>query len=206
MNCAPPLTTIIGFTRRLEHSGLDAEQAEYRHAIHHASVMLLSAINDILDFSRMQYGGIALDEIEFQLEEEMEDIVAMHAQLAFEKAIELILLIDSDLPQTWIGDPVRLKQIVNNLLANAVKFYRCGRDRRPHGPARIGGRRGPRGAPVPIGRGGSLWRSACAIPASALRKMKWTSCSSPSARRTPPSTGASAAVVSAWLSAGNWSN
>ena len=117
-----PLTTIIGFSRRLDHTSLSTEQAEYCHAIHHSSVLLLSVINDILDFSRMQYSGVVLEDFEFILVDELEDIVSMHAHQAYEKSIELILLLDSDVPQRFRGDPVRLKQIVNNLLANAVKF------------------------------------------------------------------------------------
>ncbi len=117
-----PLTTIIGFTRRLDHTALSAEQAEYCHAIHHSSVLLLSVINDILDFSRMQHTGIELEIVEFNLVEELEDVVSMHAHTAYDKSIELILLVDSDVPDRFSGDPVRLKQIANNLLANAVKF------------------------------------------------------------------------------------
>ena len=121
-----PLTTIIGFTRRLENTLLTREQAEYSHAVHHASVILLSVINDLLDFSRMQYGGISLERTAFNLEDEMEDIASMHAYGAYEKSIELVLFIDSSVPRDCLGDPLRLKQIVNNLLANAVKFTESG--------------------------------------------------------------------------------
>lgn len=117
-----PLTTVIGFTRRLENTSLDSEQSEYRHAIHHASLMLLSVINDILDFSRLQYGGIELEELEFDLEKEMEDIISMHGHNAFDQGLELVLFIDSDVPRLVQGDAMRLNQIVNNLLANSIKF------------------------------------------------------------------------------------
>ena len=121
-----PLTTILGFTRRLEHTVLTEEQSEYRHAIQHSSFLLLSVINDILEFSRLQYGGSYLQETIFNLEDELEDIVLMHAYSAYEKSIELIMLIDSDVPQMFHGDAIRLKQILNNLLANSVKFTDVG--------------------------------------------------------------------------------
>ncbi|WP_188109591.1 ATP-binding protein [Pseudohalioglobus sediminis] len=121
-----PLTTIIGYTHRLERSTLTAEQAEFSHAIQQSSELLLAVINDILDFSRLQHGGLELESIEFNLETALEDVVAMHASGASEKSIELVLLVDSDVPRYCLGDVVRLKQVVNNLLANAVKFTEQG--------------------------------------------------------------------------------
>ncbi|MFT5482999.1 MAG: two-component system sensor histidine kinase BarA [Halieaceae bacterium] len=121
-----PLTAVIGFTRRLDSRSLSSEQIEYRDAIYHSSLLLASIIDDILDFSRMEYSDIALDEREFDLENALDEIVVIHAYSAYEKAIELIVFMDSDVPRTYLGDPVRFKQIINNLLANSIKFTDAG--------------------------------------------------------------------------------
>lgn len=117
-----PLTTVIGFTHLLNSSNLNKEQTEYSEIINHASSLLLSTIDDILDFSKLQSDALTIESIEFDLEECLEDLIAMHAYHAYGKDLELVLMIGSDVPRKLMGDPVRLKQIVNNLMGNAIKF------------------------------------------------------------------------------------
>ena len=121
-----PLTTVIGFTHLLNSSNLNKEQTEYSEIINHASSLLLSTIDDILDFSKLQSDALTIESIEFDLEECLEDLIAMHAYQAYGKDLELVLMIGSDVPDKLIGDPVRLKQIINNLMSNAIKFTNKG--------------------------------------------------------------------------------
>lgn len=121
-----PLTTIIGYSQLLSNSELDSNQQEYSSNIVHASSLLLATIDDILDFSKLQSNALLLECIEFNVRDCLESLVALHAPNAYQKSLELVLLIDSDVPKTLQGDPTRLNQIVNNLLANAIKFTHQG--------------------------------------------------------------------------------
>lgn len=117
-----PLTTIIGFNR-LVSTGQNPEQvAEYSEHIAHGAALLHSIIDDILDYSRLQSAWFELEHIPFNLEECLENIVGMHGYEAMAKQLELVFLLDSDVPRHCIGDPQRLQQVVNNLVANAMKF------------------------------------------------------------------------------------
>lgn len=117
-----PLTSVIGFSKLLTTSTDPAEHDEYTRNILQSSSLLLSIIDDILDYSKMQSDAIVLETIEFDLQSSLEDIVAMHAYNAFGKSIELVLLVESDVPCALRGDPMRLRQIINNLLGNSIKF------------------------------------------------------------------------------------
>jgi two-component system sensor histidine kinase BarA len=117
-----PLTTVIGFARLLNTTELTKEQNEYIDTINHASTLLLATIDDILDFSKLQSRALIIEHITFDLEVCLEDLIAMHAYHAYGKSLELVLMIDSDVPARLKGDPTRLKQVINNLLGNAIKF------------------------------------------------------------------------------------
>lgn len=121
-----PLTTIIGFNRLLDSTATGEQASEYRDHIEHASTLLHSIIDDILDYSRLQTGSFELEKVEFSLTDCFENVVGMHGAEAVEKRLELVLLIDNDVPQRIIGDSHRLQQVVNNLLANALKFTEHG--------------------------------------------------------------------------------
>lgn len=121
-----PLTSIIGYSELLEDMGLASEQEEFNHIIQQSSDLLLSIINDILDLTKLRSNAIELEMHPFNLEECMEDVVAMHAPQAFSKGLELVLFIESDVPIQLIGDALRLRQIVNNLISNAIKFTEKG--------------------------------------------------------------------------------
>lgn len=117
-----PLNGIIGFTKLLLKSLLDARQREYLETIRHSAESLLGIINDILDFSKIEAGKLVLDNNAFNLREAIEETLAMLAPSANEKKIDLILLYDNDVPNELIGDALRLRQVLTNLISNAIKF------------------------------------------------------------------------------------
>ena len=121
-----PLTSVIGFSKLLNHSNDLNTRKDYTQNILHSSTLLLSIIDDILDFSKMQNSNIELDKSAFDLRLCLEDLVAMHAYNAHEKSVEIVLLIDTDIPDWVHADEMRLGQVINNLLGNAIKFTKEG--------------------------------------------------------------------------------
>ncbi|MDR1211775.1 MAG: hypothetical protein LBK40_06045, partial [Spirochaetaceae bacterium] len=121
-----PIQTIIGMTELLQDTSLDREQAEYSRQVKFSAEVLLSLINDILDYSKIEAGKMELERIEFDLAETIEQAVEMISMEAHKKGLEII----EDLPpETDIlirGDPNKFRQIVINLVKNAVKFTREG--------------------------------------------------------------------------------
>jgi len=125
-----PLNGIIGFTKLLKRTALSQQQEDYVETIHQSSEGLLAIINDILDFSKIEAGKLVLDSTPFNLRQVFEDVMALFGLQAYEKGIELALMIYQDVPLQLIGDPLRIKQILSNLLSNAIKFT-------PHGTIAI---------------------------------------------------------------------
>jgi len=121
-----PLNGIIGFTKLLLKSTLDPRQREYLETIRYSAENLLTIINDILDFSKIEAGKLVLDTVPFNLREVIEDTLAMLAPSAFEKGLDLLLLYDPEVVPELVGDPLRLRQILTNLISNGIKFT-------PHG-------------------------------------------------------------------------
>lgn len=121
-----PLNGIIGFTNLLMKTHLDSRQTDYLDTIHKSSEGLLAIINDVLDFSKIEAGKLVLDHVPMNLRESIEDVLTMLAPLAHEKHLELVSLVYSDVPTRLIGDPLRLKQILTNLVNNAIKFTESG--------------------------------------------------------------------------------
>lgn len=117
-----PLNGIIGFTKLLLKSTPDARQREYLETIRYSAENLLSIINDILDFSKIEAGKLVLDNVPFNLRDLIEDTLAILAPSAFEKGLDLVLLYDPDVPSELVGDPLRLRQILTNLVSNGIKF------------------------------------------------------------------------------------
>ncbi|OQP60093.1 hypothetical protein A3860_34760 [Niastella vici] len=117
-----PMNGIIGFTDLLMTNDLQATQREYLQNVSKSAYNLLSIINDILDFSKIEAGKVILDNIPFDLYELVEETVEMLSIKALEKGIEVICDIDRGLPSQFTGDPVRIKQVLVNLLGNAIKF------------------------------------------------------------------------------------
>jgi two-component system sensor histidine kinase BarA len=117
-----PLNGLLGFVDLLLRTPLDAEQRDYTATIRKSAANLLVIVNDILDFSKIESGKLSTESIPFDLREALEDSMDLMAPLAHEKGLELILLIYSDVPLALYGDSNRIRQVLLNLLGNALKF------------------------------------------------------------------------------------
>lgn len=117
-----PLNAILGVTEQLKNTPLNEVQAGMTNLLETSSSMLLSAVNEILDFSRLETGKLSLSKTPFYYKNILNDIVATTTVLAEQKGLSLYLNITNEKDLLLIGDPYRLKQIVINLVANAVKF------------------------------------------------------------------------------------
>ncbi|MEM8642285.1 MAG: response regulator [Cyanobacteria bacterium P01_G01_bin.54] len=117
-----PMNAIIGMTEFLTDTALDAQQQEFVDVVRTSSNALLTLINDILDFSKIEAGKIELDTQIFELYTCVEAALDLMVGTAKQKGLELAYLIDPHLPQQLLGDVTRLRQILTNLLNNAVKF------------------------------------------------------------------------------------
>jgi two-component system, sensor histidine kinase len=121
-----PLNGIIGISRMLEETALNQEQKELTRIITSSGENLLNIINDILDFSKIEAGQIQLEKINFNLNEIFNTILKLLKLKADEKGIVLMADIAKDIPKTLFGDPLRLNQIIINLVNNAIKFTEKG--------------------------------------------------------------------------------
>ena len=122
-----PMNAVIGFTHLLLQQDPLPQQMEYLNILKYSAENLLVLINDILDFSKIEAGKIEFEEVDFNVLTLMENIRFGIVQMAEEKGILLKLMVDSDLNVAVVGDPVRLGQILTNLISNAVKFTKNGR-------------------------------------------------------------------------------
>lgn len=121
-----PLNGVIGFTRQTLKTSLNSTQRDYLHTIERSANNLLSIINDVLDFSKLEVGKLVLETIPFPLRATLDEVTVLLAQSAHEKGLELTLNVQHDVPDNAIGDPLRLQQIIVNLLGNAIKFTEHG--------------------------------------------------------------------------------
>jgi PAS domain S-box-containing protein len=117
-----PMNGVIGMTSLLLQTELSAEQADYVSSVQSSADNLLTIINDILDFSKIEAGRIDLEEIPIDLRRIVSEVLDLLADGAHQKGLELACMIDTSVPRLVLGDPVRLRQIVMNLLGNAIKF------------------------------------------------------------------------------------
>jgi len=121
-----PMNGVIGFTELLGKTTLTGEQADFVNTIRSSASNLLTIINDILDFSKIESGKLNIESINFSLDDVMDEIITMFAPMAYQKDIELIYHPSSQLPENICGDPSRIRQILINLISNAVKFTQSG--------------------------------------------------------------------------------
>ncbi len=117
-----PMNAIIGLTRLLGETELNPKQQDYATKTKRAATNLLGIINDILDFSKIEAGKMTIENVEFSLDEVLENISTVVAMKAFDKGVEFLIVKDYLLPNTLIGDPLRLGQVILNLVNNSVKF------------------------------------------------------------------------------------
>jgi signal transduction histidine kinase/CheY-like chemotaxis protein len=121
-----PMNGVIGMTGLLLATDLTPEQRDYVETVRTSGDTLLEIINDILDFSKIEAGRVRMESIDFSPKNITEEAVELFAEAAANKGLELILDVEPDIPQRVVGDPGRLRQILLNLVGNAVKFTDVG--------------------------------------------------------------------------------
>jgi signal transduction histidine kinase/ActR/RegA family two-component response regulator/streptogramin lyase len=121
-----PMTGVLGMSELLLTTPLDARQHRYTRAIQNAGTHLLRLVNDALDLARIEAGRLQLDQQDFDLRELLDDVAALTAPMAERRGLVFTSTVAPDLPAAVRGDPVRVRQILLNLLGNAVKFTEQG--------------------------------------------------------------------------------
>ncbi|MFZ5637424.1 MAG: ATP-binding protein [Pseudomonadota bacterium] len=121
-----PMTGVLGMSELLLSTPLDARQQDRIHAIRRAGEHLLRLVNDALDLARIEAGRFELDEADFALDAIVEDVVGLMRPLAERKGLRFVATVDADVRGGWRGDPTRVRQILLNLLGNAIKFTERG--------------------------------------------------------------------------------
>ena len=117
-----PMNAIIGLSNLALLNAPDFKQRDYLAKIHTAGVSLLGIINDILDFSKIEAGALTIETIPFWVDDVLGNVNTLIGQRASEKKLELVFSVADDVPQGLLGDPLRVSQILTNLISNAVKF------------------------------------------------------------------------------------
>ncbi|MGE0120498.1 MAG: response regulator [Dongiaceae bacterium] len=117
-----PMNGVMGMTGLLLDTGLDDEQRRYARTVQQCGDALLTLINDILDYSKFEAGKLTLESIDFDIFDLLESVGQLHGPRAHAKGIDLATFIEPDVPERLRGDPGRLRQVLLNLVANAVKF------------------------------------------------------------------------------------
>ena len=121
-----PMNGVFGMTSLLMNTTLNEEQMDYAKTIQYSSDSLLTIINEILDFSKIESGKMELEEVSFDLAECVKGALDLMVTPAFEKGVDLLYELSTDLPEIVLGDSTRLRQIVVNLISNALKFTEKG--------------------------------------------------------------------------------
>ena len=117
-----PLNGILGLLQLINPSELPEPQSEYLREVHKSGRTLLAIVNDLLDLSKIEAGEMRLESVSFDVGSMMEEIAMNYASAAAAKGIELLTEVDPDVPSEVCGDPLRLRQVLSNLLNNALKF------------------------------------------------------------------------------------
>ncbi|WP_369856306.1 response regulator [Candidatus Thalassolituus haligoni] len=121
-----PMNGILGATELILDSSLSTEQRHYLDIIYNSSQTLLEILNDILDLSKIESGNLELEHIDFDLNQQLSDLKQLFDEPIRRKGLAFIYYYDGDIPQYWNGDPKRIRQIITNLISNAMKFTEHG--------------------------------------------------------------------------------
>ncbi len=121
-----PMNGIVGMADALLNQDLTSEQKEFAEIIKKSSDLLLTIINDVLDFSKVEAGKMMIEEIPFKISDEINLVRELFKPLAEHKRLKIVTQIAPDLPNNIIGDPFRLRQVITNLMSNAIKFTQEG--------------------------------------------------------------------------------
>ncbi len=117
-----PMNAVIGLAHLALKTQLTSKQRDYLSKIHNAGTSLLGIINDILDFSKIEAGRLDIERTELDLDKVMSGVTTLVGQKAHDKGLELLVGVAADVPNDLVGDPLRLGQVITNLVSNAVKF------------------------------------------------------------------------------------
>jgi len=121
-----PMNGVIGTLQLLEDTKLDGEQESFVATAYKSADALLAILNDILDLSKIEAGKLSFENIAFNFKEVANDIVVLHSLKAEQQSVSLSLQVDDALPEYLLGDPTRLRQVIVNLVSNALKFTKQG--------------------------------------------------------------------------------
>ncbi len=121
-----PMNAVIGVSDLLMKTNLSQDQREYANMIRDSASNLLKIVNDILDFSKVEAGKVQLELCNLDLVQVIEGAAELLAEKAHQKKLSLMTFVQPQIPRTLIGDPTRLRQIILNLVSNAIKFTECG--------------------------------------------------------------------------------
>ena len=121
-----PINAILGMTQLCLKTELDAQQRSYLHSIESSSKLLLGIVNDLLDFAKIESGHLTIEKIPFDLDEVLSNLTEMFAYRAYDKNLEFIINLPTNIPTRLVGDPLRLNQVLVNLVSNAIKFTDSG--------------------------------------------------------------------------------
>jgi len=121
-----PMNGIVGFLELLRQTSLSAEQEDYVEEVQAASQTLMQLISDILDVSKIEQGHVIIEEVSFNLRDTIDNVIALSINHAEKKDIDIYPIIDPSVPDALVGDPTRLRQVLVNLMSNAVKFTKRG--------------------------------------------------------------------------------